>query len=228
VGLPQNRVAQFVHFVNQDNEIMAEHLAQRFVDHRHVRLTAKPVSKLALYHGERRFNIAPLVVVLQELRPLELEVVIHLLPRSTAVAAMMRGEGNEWRSTNLSNRVRVALAGVSLVGGDFGHLEISGGSFNHRWEQRRIIGVPVVNLYSGNDICFGATYDVALYPVVGMMCTRYVPVPACEGTIQMPAFWRIVLVAASSRPRCCLPSMIFAPLIPFINSLLSILPLGTY
>src|ERR1700688_2267251 len=46
--------------------------------------------------------------------------------------------------------------------------------------------------------------------IFGMMCTRYVPVPACDGTIQSPAFWRIVRVAASSRPRCCLV------LVPFI------------
>lgn len=50
--------------MNQNSEIVAEHFAQRLIDHRHVRLAAKAVSKFSLYHGERRLHIAAVVVVL--------------------------------------------------------------------------------------------------------------------------------------------------------------------
>ena len=36
---PKHRVnTEFVHFMNENSEIMAEHLAERFGDHRNVRL----------------------------------------------------------------------------------------------------------------------------------------------------------------------------------------------
>ena len=76
--------------MDQDNEIMAEHLAQRLVDHRNIRLAAKAISEFPLHHGERGLDIRPLVIVLQELRPPELEIVIHLRPRPAADPFVMR------------------------------------------------------------------------------------------------------------------------------------------
>jgi len=84
--------------VNKNDKVMTQHFTKRFVDHRNVGLAAKTVSEFALHHGERGFDVATLVVVLQELRTLELKVVVHLLPRSAAVATMVRSERNKRRS----------------------------------------------------------------------------------------------------------------------------------
>ena len=166
-ALPKNGVnSEFVHFVNQDNEVVAEHFAQRLVDHRNVRLAAKPVSEFPFHHGERRFYVAPLVVVLQELRPLELEVMIHLLPRSPAVSSVVRSEGDERCSANLGNGFGIRFAGVSLVSRDFGHLKVLRGCFNHRGKQRRIVRIAVVNLYRRHDVRFDSAHEMALNPIV--------------------------------------------------------------
>jgi hypothetical protein len=69
--------AEFVHFVDEHYEVMTEHLTQRFVDHRHVGLTAKRVAKFTLHHRERGFHVAAPVVVLQELIVPEHEVMKH-------------------------------------------------------------------------------------------------------------------------------------------------------
>jgi hypothetical protein len=53
--------------VNEHHKVMTENLAERFVDHRHIGLAAKAVSELALHHRECGFNVAALVVTLQEL-----------------------------------------------------------------------------------------------------------------------------------------------------------------
>jgi len=44
---------QFVHLVDEHDKIVTEHLAKRFVDHRHVGLAAKRIAKLPFHHGER-------------------------------------------------------------------------------------------------------------------------------------------------------------------------------
>jgi hypothetical protein len=74
---------------------MTENFTERFIGHRNVGLAAKPISELTLHHGECGFDVTALVIVLQELIASELEVVIHLLPRSATVAPVMRGEGNK-------------------------------------------------------------------------------------------------------------------------------------
>lgn len=66
--LSKTRVnSEFAHLVDQDHQIVAEHFAQRLVDHRHVRLAAKAVPKLPLHHAEGGFHVRPLVVVSQEI-----------------------------------------------------------------------------------------------------------------------------------------------------------------
>ena len=88
---PEHRInSQFVHFVNQDNEIVAEYLAQSLVDHRNVRLAAKAIAEFPLHHAKCGFDIRTLVIVLQKVRPPERKVVVHFLPRSAAIAFVMR------------------------------------------------------------------------------------------------------------------------------------------
>ena len=54
---------KLVALVDQDHEVMAEHLAQRFVLHGRVRLGAHGIAKLPLDHAERRLDVGTLVVV---------------------------------------------------------------------------------------------------------------------------------------------------------------------
>lgn len=50
-------------FVDENYEVMTQHLTKRFVDHSNVRLGPQAVPKLALHHGERGFDVRPLVVI---------------------------------------------------------------------------------------------------------------------------------------------------------------------
>jgi hypothetical protein len=86
--------------VNENDKVMTENFAERFIDHRDVGLAPQAISEFALHHGERRFDVRTLVVMREKVRALELEIVIHLLPCSTAVPAMMRCEGNKRRGAS--------------------------------------------------------------------------------------------------------------------------------
>src|SRR5438034_3962322 len=86
--------SEFVHLVNQHDNIVAEHLAQRLIDHRNVSLASQRISKLAFNHAESGLNIGSLMIMRQELAALELEVVVHLSPLPATVASVMRREGN--------------------------------------------------------------------------------------------------------------------------------------
>lgn len=98
---PEHRLyAQFAHFMNEHNEVMTENFTERFVDHRHVGLAPQAVTKLALHHGERRFNVA-FVVVLQELLFAEIEVVVHFGPLSTSKALVSFLNGDKRSRTQL-------------------------------------------------------------------------------------------------------------------------------
>ena len=62
---------------------MRQNLAQRLVDLRCLSLTSQRVANLRLDHAERRFHIAPLVVLLKEPPLIKFIVVIHLPPKVT-------------------------------------------------------------------------------------------------------------------------------------------------
>jgi len=59
--------------MNQDPEVMAEDLRQGLDDHRGIRLAPQIVAELSLDHAERGLDVAPLVVVRQELLAAEHE-----------------------------------------------------------------------------------------------------------------------------------------------------------
>ena len=55
---PKRRLdSQFVHFVNHDNDVMAENFAQHFVPHRHVCFRSDVIPELRLNHAEGRFRV---------------------------------------------------------------------------------------------------------------------------------------------------------------------------
>jgi hypothetical protein len=77
-------------------------------------------------HGEGRLDVGPLVIVPQELLPVEGEIVKHLLPEATSFPAVNAFERNVGRGPMLSNNVRVVHAGVPFIGRDFPHVEVRG------------------------------------------------------------------------------------------------------
>src|SRR5262245_5607150 len=66
--------------LNAHTEMMAEHLAQYFMDLPNMALTAHRVPTLALDHRERGFHVGALVIMGEELLPILHDVVIHLSP----------------------------------------------------------------------------------------------------------------------------------------------------
>jgi hypothetical protein len=58
-----------MHFLDQATNIMANALAEHLIDHGVVRRTQNSIAELGLDHGERGLDVAPLVIVLQQLFP---------------------------------------------------------------------------------------------------------------------------------------------------------------
>lgn len=172
---PKSRVnAKLAHLVNQHDEIVAQHLGERFVDLGRVGLTAERVAKLTLDHAERRFDVAPLAVVGQELVAAVHEVPVGLCPRAAAPAARSvragaraRGlEGDERRATDASDGFGVADAAVGLVSRHVSDGEGTRGRFDKRGQVRRVMGITPMNLNSGDDVRLDAAHDVRLDPRV--------------------------------------------------------------
>src|ERR1041384_7505091 len=57
---------QFKHGLNQDHDVMAQHLAECFIDLRRLGFASEAIAKLCLDHHERGFDVAAFVVVLHE------------------------------------------------------------------------------------------------------------------------------------------------------------------
>ena len=74
-SIPKDRVdPKLVHFVDQDHEIVAQHLGQRLIDLGRLALAPQRVAKLPLDHAEGALDIRPLVVVGEK----EAEAVIQI------------------------------------------------------------------------------------------------------------------------------------------------------
>src|ERR1700680_2761929 len=143
---------------------MAKHLTESFVNHGCIGLAPQAVAELALHHAESGLHVAALVVVLDELVSPEHEVVKHLFPRTAAPARCIRLERNKGRAACLGNGIHTFDAGVSLVGGNFGNLEILSSGFNHSGKERVVVSESVSNLNSRNDVGFDAAHQMALNP----------------------------------------------------------------
>ena len=72
---------------------MAEHLHERPIDSGGVRLGTYLVAELGLDHVEGRLNVATLMVVPVELRLIESEEMVHLLPQGTGLPMKHLGNG---------------------------------------------------------------------------------------------------------------------------------------
>jgi hypothetical protein len=93
---------------------MRENFAESFVDHRYIGFAPQAVPEFAFHHAEGGFDVGTLVAVLQELRPPELKIMVHLFPRSAAVPPMIGSERDEWCGPDAGDYLRVTVAGVAL------------------------------------------------------------------------------------------------------------------
>lgn len=75
---------EFARFVDQDHEVVAEHLRQRLVLLCRIGLGAERVAEFPLDHTEGRLDVAALVVVREKFLAPVHEVPVHLGPRAEA------------------------------------------------------------------------------------------------------------------------------------------------
>jgi hypothetical protein len=106
------------------------------------------------------------MVMSQEVSPLELEVVVHLLPISSAIASVMGCEGNKRSSPDTSDSVRILPRRITLVCGNLRNAKVLGSGSNKSREQRGIVGRSSVNLDGGNDIRLDAAHQMTFDPIV--------------------------------------------------------------
>lgn len=86
---------------------MAQHFAQRLVDHRNVSLAAQAIAKLPLHHTERGFDVRAGMVMGQKFLTLEHEVMEHLSERSASRSRCRTLERDKRGSTGLSDVIGV-------------------------------------------------------------------------------------------------------------------------
>ena len=76
--------------MDQHADIVAENLAEQFVDLRRVALAPQVIPELSLNHGEGGFGVATLVVVRQEVVAVQVVIVVYLLPARADAARPSR------------------------------------------------------------------------------------------------------------------------------------------
>jgi hypothetical protein len=125
------------------------------------------IAKLGLNHHDRGLNVAPLVIVREELLPVKREVVEHLLPRTTPVSTC-RGllEGYVGRRIDGRDRLKILGTGIAFVGQDFIHLKVFGSLVNQGWQKWCVASVLPVNLYGCDYVGFYPAHDVSLDPIM--------------------------------------------------------------
>ncbi len=144
---------------------MAQHLAQHFVVLRCRPLGAERVPELALDHREGRFDVAALVVVVQELIALEHVIVVHLAPQLRPLSRRVDLEGDIGHGVEGDDSLKVLVADVALVGAYLVHREALRRLLRQRGEIGRIIGATVGNLDAGHDVGFHARHQMDLDPL---------------------------------------------------------------
>src|SRR5260370_13289961 len=146
--------------MNENDKIMTQYLTKNFVDHRNVSLAKQAVAELSLHHGERGFNVRPLMVVLQKLFPFELEVVKRLVPNATpVVASRVRFESDKRLGSDGLDSFKVRARGIPFVGRDFGDLKVLRRGVNESGKQRGIVRVSAMNFIRGIIFCFHAAQN---------------------------------------------------------------------
>src|SRR5579859_3157214 len=180
--MPEYRLdAEFALALNQAADVVAQELAQDFIFHGGVRLAPNVVPELCLDHAERRFDVAPLVIVLEEFFPMEAVVVEHPVPDAIAVGAAVHLERDVGCRADFLQQSKVFLAEIRLVARDFLDGEVFGRFLYQRHELRAIVGVAVRDEDGRNDIRFHPTNGVGLHPILTRALNSvFLVIPAYE------------------------------------------------
>src|SRR6202023_2542060 len=158
---PEYRLdAQLALLLDEAAKIVAQDFAKGFIDHRGIGFRADRVAELPLDGGESRFDIAPFVVVGQELLPPVLEVMEHLLEQATYPARCVALERDVPGPAAVGYRLEVLVAGVSLVCGDFLDREILFCRLDQWGELRGVRRVLVENPNRRHHVGFHADRDM--------------------------------------------------------------------
>ncbi len=146
---------------------MTKNFTKHLVFHRNVGLAPHVVAELGLNHHDRGFNVAALVVVREELFPIQREVVKHFLPNAATVhAGRSLFERNVSCGIDREHGFQITNAGIPFVSQDLVDLKMLRSLVNQRRQQRGIVGMLPLNLYRRNHVRFDAAHDVRLNPIV--------------------------------------------------------------
>ena len=133
--------------LNQAAQVVREEFAKCFVRLSGESLTAKLPAELRLDHGERSLDVRAFVVTLVEVRPVQVVVVMHLVPGfAFALRRSVLPKVDVGLDPFVVGQSLIRLGRVGFVGGNFGNLELFGCFVDQR---RKIVGVaPCASLIS--------------------------------------------------------------------------------
>jgi hypothetical protein len=103
-----------VHRTDQHGQVVTQNLAQHFFLHGQVGFAANRVPELRFDCPDGRFDIAPLVIVAQELVAVKVEIVERLGEESATIAGRARSERDIRRDPVLRDFIEILRAGVCL------------------------------------------------------------------------------------------------------------------
>jgi hypothetical protein len=167
---PEGRLKpKLVHALDEDADVMAEHLAQDLVDLGGWVLGPNRTPELCLYHGEGGLHVRPLVIMLQEGLTVEVVVVPHPVPQAVVAgrwASHPPGvalEGNVGRSARSLDCVKVAPAGIGLVRRHLVDGECLGGLVQQGDKLDGVGRLTGCRLDAGDDVGLDPAHDVGFH-----------------------------------------------------------------
>src|SRR5690348_67331 len=121
--------------MNEDAEVMANHLTQNFIDLGGRRLRPDRRAAFPLQHRESRLDVRAFVVMRPKLPLIELVKVKQLAPEFAAVLGNAASlESDVRHASNAANCFHIPLAQVSPISGDFAYRKSFGRSL-HEWNE---------------------------------------------------------------------------------------------
>src|ERR1035437_108911 len=139
----------------QADDIMREYFQQHLVLLRHFRLATDEIPELALHRGERRLDIAALVIVGEKFIALETVEVKQTIPRERLEIRFNRAIAAEWDKRLDAHVVDEGdhfAAVVSLVRQNLVHRKVFRRPLKQRLELSYIVAVAVCDRYGGHDM----------------------------------------------------------------------------
>ncbi len=137
--------AKFIHALDDAANVMAQNLRQSLIHHGNVGLAANVVAELRLYHGEGAFDVASLVVMLEELFLFQLVEVKHLRPQAFLRISRVFLEHDEGNRPLLEGNIDILFRQITLICRHFIDDKVFPCRLEQPPEQRSIRSVPVLD-----------------------------------------------------------------------------------